>query len=1257
MIVVPVESEETHMRCARSLLLSVVFASALTASFAVAGDDPLAPGLRRAMNDAAAPARSADGTFAVWVFFQDKHLEGAALDAALQQVRDELAPRARARRAKVAANKSGRLVDVTDLPLHRPYVKAVAALGASLRRESRWLNAASFDAAPDQIRAAADLPFVRRVELVRRSKSPEIRAEKAAAAEPLDYGDSLPELEQINVPAVHEEGWNGQGVLIGMLDSGFSTVHEALSDVNVIAAWDFVNEDGVVDNEAGDPLTAKNHGTMTLSTVGANLPGKLLGPAYGASYILAKTEDVGDEQPVEEDNWVAGIEWLDTYGIDIASSSLTYYDWYEFEDLDGDTAPCTIAADLAAAKGIVVVVSAGNERANSWGHIGAPADGDSVITVGAVDLNGTVAAFSSPGPTADGRIKPDVSARGQGNRVASPVDPAAYLSVSGTSFSCPLTSGVAALVLSRTPQLTPMQVREAMRMTASQPEAPDNDLGWGVLDALAAVRYFGASMVHTPLAGTEDTVGPYAPAVEITDREALDPVGLLLHWRLAGGPWQQTTLTSAGGDVYTAEIPGQPAGSDVEYSFEAADVLGIVSTLPVDAPATVFTFHVGPDLTAPDLTHVPMVDQPVLIWPPVLTAHVVDNLEMGTVEVAWDLNGAAQAGFPLVEGPTGVWTGAFNLDASLVATGDVVTYTITAVDASLGANASASGPHSFQLIDHLGVVLVVDDSADKAAGDVKRDASKRLLPSETVAVAASAPVMTRWLRGAGYIVYEKAWPDFTELDLAGVDVLAVASGGNTAPVADTAQRGDVRRWAEQGGRLFLEGGEVGADALTDPGYADFADTTLHAAAWLGDGAGALNLAAGAELHPLAVTPNVLPATLALNYTGYGDQDALWPEPTATAVYETSAYPGAAGLLAYDDTASPLGGQTVALACNLAALADTVAARHLVENVLAWLTADEGVADGSLSGIVTTLTGDVVEPASAEVSLQTGESTTTGVDGSWTIGGLTAGLYAVTASADGFISETASVDLTAGQHATADFNLRQAIVNDLVWNGPTEIPDGDVLGMSATVDVGGYGSVAAVTVSIDLTHPWIGDLVVELVSPAGTTVRLHDRSGGSDDDIAGTWDATLSVDGPGALADFAGEDALGLWTLAVSDRLAGDVGVLDSWTLHLTTPAPPVGVGDLPPLRTALAAAAPNPFNPRTEIRFSLATAAAPELVVFDLMGRRVRTLLADVVMPAGRHGVAWLGRDDSGRDAASGVYFIRMRADGAVDHLKVTLAR
>ncbi len=199
-----------------------------------------------------------------------------------------------------------------------------------------------------------------------------------------NYGQSFTQLNQITVPAVHDLGYTGAGITICSMDAGFSNLaHEVFSTMNIIAMWDFVDND--------PDVSGHSHGTATLSTIGGFKEGQLIGPAFGSDFILARTEDDNSETPVEEDNWIAALEWADSIGVDVTTTSLTYLDYdppfpsYTWEDMDGNTALITIAADFAVGLGIFVVNSASNSGYNpNHNTLGAPADGDSVITVGAV---------------------------------------------------------------------------------------------------------------------------------------------------------------------------------------------------------------------------------------------------------------------------------------------------------------------------------------------------------------------------------------------------------------------------------------------------------------------------------------------------------------------------------------------------------------------------------------------------------------------------------------------------------------------------------------------------------------------------------------------------------------------------------------------------------------------------------------------------------------------------------------------------------
>jgi serine protease AprX len=433
----------------------------------------------------------------VWVFFTDK---GVRPEARLAEARASLTPRALSRRA-LRGRSHG--VGTLDLPLVQSYVDAVSSRVLRVRHESRWFNAVSVEATPEQVDALARLPFVERLDLVaryrRREEPLDDRAFSASVAHPaephaLDYGTSLGQVAQINVPAVHDRGLHGEGTVIALFDAGFNNLaHEVFAPMTILATHDFVNGDDDVGD--GSDMGEGSHGTATLSVIGGYRPGELIGPAYAAAFILAKTENTDSETPVEEDNWAAAAEWAEAMGVDVISSSLGYLDFdrpftsYTFMDMNGQTAISTRAADLAASLGVVVVNSAGNEGFNpDHNTLGAPADGRAVIAVGAVDFAGRRASFSSVGPSADGRVKPDVAAQGVGVKVARSTSTTGYGGSSGTSFSCPLTAGVAALVLQAHPFYSVEQVISVMRQTASNAGSPDNLLGWGIVNALAAVQ-------------------------------------------------------------------------------------------------------------------------------------------------------------------------------------------------------------------------------------------------------------------------------------------------------------------------------------------------------------------------------------------------------------------------------------------------------------------------------------------------------------------------------------------------------------------------------------------------------------------------------------------------------------------------------------------------------------------------------------------------------------------------------------------------
>jgi len=494
----------------KMLIFAIVFGviAGMSAAAKAQSAERISPRLQAAL-----ASKAAGETVSAWVFFTDKGSQTAAM---LSEAEARLTPKALQRRLRNRG--AGNLVDRHDLPVNAQYVQEVAARAARIRHKSRWLNAVSAEIEKSEIEKLAQLPFVKKIDLVRSARrpmpevhplSPALNKGGDPAIHSLNYGPSLAQNQQINVVALHDLGYNGSGVMVAMLDAGFNNLqHEALANLNIMHTWDFVNGDSNVEDEPGQ-MGSGDHGTLTFSALGGFKEGKLIGPAYGADFILAKTENTDYERHIEEDHWVAGAEWADSLGADIISSSLGYRDFdpgefsYTWQDMNGDIAISTIGADIAASRGILVVNSAGNE----WEPIPpvqntliAPCDGDSVMAIGAVNEFGNRASFSSMGPSADGRIKPDVMARGVSTACASPNNPTSYSTANGTSLSCPLVAGAAALVLQANPSASNMQILQALRNTASNANSPNNEYGWGIINA------YNAAFAVTSLSGGELTL-------------------------------------------------------------------------------------------------------------------------------------------------------------------------------------------------------------------------------------------------------------------------------------------------------------------------------------------------------------------------------------------------------------------------------------------------------------------------------------------------------------------------------------------------------------------------------------------------------------------------------------------------------------------------------------------------------------------------------------------------------------------------------
>jgi len=423
-----------------------------------------------------------------WIQFTDK----ANTPFTISQPQDFLSDRALDRRARYHIS-----INEQDLPIDPSYPDSLRRMGVTVLNRSKWFNAVTIYTTDTSVLSRiGELSFVRQLKSVRSFKSAHLANDKFAsefisasgiAAQTdttvLQYGQAARQVGMLNGHILHNQGYQGQGMVIAVLDAGFNNfnINHAFDTLwmrnQVLGNWDFVNNKPVA-------FDGHSHGAQVMSIMGGNLPAQLVGSAPKASFYLLITEDAATEYLVEEDNWVAGAEYADSVGADLINSSLGYSTFndasmnHTYADMNGKTARITIAADIACSKGILVVSSAANEGANAWHYITAPADADSILTVGAIDSLGKYASFSSTGPTYDRRVKPNVV--GQGLYTALVNTDGSVIRGSGTSFSSPLMCGLTACLWQANRSLSPMEIINAIQESASQANTPDSLLGYGI---------------------------------------------------------------------------------------------------------------------------------------------------------------------------------------------------------------------------------------------------------------------------------------------------------------------------------------------------------------------------------------------------------------------------------------------------------------------------------------------------------------------------------------------------------------------------------------------------------------------------------------------------------------------------------------------------------------------------------------------------------------------------------------------------------
>ena len=496
---------------------------------------------------------------AVRVFFFNKY----GTTASLSRPAELLSERALARRKRYKI-----ALDSLDIPVSPYYLAQLHNQGYTILNTSRWLNEALVLADSVGEAQLKTLPFVKRTQFAERVQSISRQPvpvftnppNAAGRTESFAYGLATHQTKFGNGDKLHDFGYTGRGVQVAVFDAGFIGAGEspafdsAYAQNRIHAVRDFTGVDPNL-------FSQDTHGTFCLSTMAANLPNQFVGSAPQADYYLFRTENSQSESPREENNWVAAAEMADSMGIDLISSSLGYTTFdnsalnYRQGDLNGRNAFISQGATMAARKGILVVTSAGNEGASNWRKISFPADADSILSVGADRPDSSLANFSGRGPTADGRIKPDIVLQGNPAYVVGPTG--MPLPSNGTSFSCPTAAGFAACLLQAAPQSNPQQIIGIIKQCASQSAKPDTLMGWGIPDYFCSLKQAVPHLPATPNSKPTFVLSPNptAGSLQLNFFTTQAVSGTLRVIDVLGRQFGQATFAAPPGSFSQIEVP------------------------------------------------------------------------------------------------------------------------------------------------------------------------------------------------------------------------------------------------------------------------------------------------------------------------------------------------------------------------------------------------------------------------------------------------------------------------------------------------------------------------------------------------------------------------------------------------------------------------------------------------------------------------------------------------------------------------------
>jgi len=506
-----------------------------------------------------------------WIQFSDKNGSPYSIDNPEEFLSDRSIDR---------RESQGIEVTEQDIPVNQDYIDQVLDIGdIKLLLRSKWFNAITIETNDpsliEQIEQLSIVSLVKNYQGYIKPKSiekemPVLEKDFSSSA----YGPSYDQLEEINGEALHQYDYLGKGKLIYVCDGGYSNFtsidafNHLFEEDRIVGTHDFVDGDN-------DVYHASNHGTFVMGTMAGIIPSLLIGTAPEASYFLARTEDVSSEFLIEEDNWVSAAEQADSIGADIVTTSLSYtlFDStgqdHSYADLNGETSRIAIGAGIAAQKGMLIVVSAGNYYNQPWHYIGTPADAFGILAIGGITSDSTHSSFSSAGPSADGRVKPEVVARGTAAVTANSGNNGISY-VNGTSFSAPIISGISASLWQAFPSASSVQLREAIIQSAHLVNDPNDLMGYGIPNFGKAMNYLqellGVAPSMEPVTGVIQRVYPN-PFEDLMSVELLTPgssseTGTLTLYDARGMRVYQLNVSVTGGKpvTYNLTVPDLAAG-------------------------------------------------------------------------------------------------------------------------------------------------------------------------------------------------------------------------------------------------------------------------------------------------------------------------------------------------------------------------------------------------------------------------------------------------------------------------------------------------------------------------------------------------------------------------------------------------------------------------------------------------------------------------------------------------------------------------